>query len=184
MVEIQKAQEWAELIRPWDEIRNVGYTSRRIDQKMQVRNTYLDWDNAGSIDQLAEPQWSWELQAINHFTHKVVWKNAFDELWESWIYIPSDWTYIVKCMIWLWPIDENDVVMLVVQKNAVIWESWEVILQKYIIADHWSPHETFEDWAIVNLNKWDVLYVWAWAWCQYSAYPIDSHTHINLVKLS
>lgn len=184
MVEIQNTQEWIDLIRPWDDIRNVGYTSRRIDQKMQVRNTYLDSDNADSTDNLQEPQGSGELQQISHFVHKIVWKNAFDEQGQDWIYIPSDWTYIVKCMVWLWPIDENDIIMFVVQKNAQIGESWEVILQKYIVADHWNSHERFDDWVITNLNKWDILYVWVWAWCQYSPYPIESDTHINLVKLS
>ena len=185
MVDIQKAQEWIDLIRPWDDIRNVGYTSRRINQKMQVMNTYLDSDKAESTDNLQEPQGSGELQAITHFTHTVLWKNNFWERGQDWFYIRSDWTYILKCSFTYWPVWEYDEVLVHIIRN---WDvdtyPQDVILAISFISLSWYQYHTISGREVVNLNKWDILNVGVYLGSTLSLYPMETWTTVDIIKLS
>lgn len=185
MVDIQKTQEWIDLIRPWDDIRNVGYTSRRINQKMQVMNTYLDSDKAESHDYIPEPEWSWDLSPINHFTHTVLWKNDFWAKGQWNIYIPSSWTYILKCTFTSMPVDQSDEIIVDVIKNWDI-DSYpqDIILNITYIAPWGYQAGTISEMVIVNLEKWDVLTVWAYIGAVWHPYPVETRTTINLIKLS
>lgn len=179
MVDIQKTQEWIDLIRPWDDIRNVGYTSRRINQKMQVMNTYLDWDMANSFDNIYND----EEMIVSHLQHEITWNYDFWEVWQSGIKVPLDWTYIITCVVDVMLIENNEAVYVWVVKN---WSG--AVLNMRYISDRVDAQYTLRWTEIVNLQKWDILTVSVTAislvsWVSLD-YPKDVITHINLVKLS
>lgn len=183
---MQNVQEWIELIKPWNDIQNIGYTSRRIDQKMQVRNTYLDSDKAESTDMIQEPQWSWELQAITHFTHKVLWKNDFGARNWDWLYIPSDWTYMIKCSFTYMPVDQYDEVTVAIIKNKTVDDfnyQTDVILEISFVAPMGYPAYTMSEQEVVNLSKWDILNIGAYVGTN-NPYPFQSWTVVDIIKLS
>ncbi len=179
MVDIQKTQEWIDLIRPWNDIRNVGYTSRRINQKMQVMNTYLDWDRASSYDHIYDDQ----PMTVSNLGHKITWNYGFDEGWQWSINIPLDWTYIITCRVDAILVEEHEAVYVWVVKNG-----GGAILDLEFISDRICTTYTLRWTEIVDLKKWDTLTVVITAmsllsWVSLN-YPKDSITHISIVKLS
>ncbi len=157
---MQETQEWIDLIMPWNDIENIWYTSRRINQKMQVRNVYLDSDKARSIDDIPSTQLV-ELQPVQNFTHTILWNNDFWEAWEDWIYIPADWTYLIKYTLRIagsiswW-------VTAVILRNASIdnYSESDIVIELDWMWNWTIPTRFLMDTVCVDLSKWDMLNVW------------------------
>lgn len=125
---LQKVQYPIENIKQEETIAWIWYTQRPINQKTQVRNTYLDSCTISATQQLPVPSWAWEWVVVSWYTYNTVWKYSF--VWQNTneIKIPTTWTYSINVRIII---------------NDSFWDLW---LSKYEILKNWN--ELFADWKL------------------------------------
>lgn len=169
---VQDIQKMDDMINPWDMIDNIWYTRRRINEKTQVFNVFLDWDISTGSKSISNSTMVW----FTNLTHEITWKKAFNALWWNGYYIPNWWTYIIKLAASVvWWTTVNTQIDVIKNSTIATYTIDDVVLSLSWTKGMW-------DWCVANLNKWDNLIIWIAV--SSNTYPVTANITVNIIKLS
>lgn len=135
-------QEAIKVEQPVFDRNSMWYTDRPINQRTQVRNTYLDWVVATQSSQTIDDV---TLTDIIWYTFTKTWNYAFENT-DS-IKIPVNWTYIINAVF-----DWNDALTQWLHYVTINWT--QTLIQVW---DNMSAFQNIFITWVKNLSKWDII---------------------------
>lgn len=124
----------------------IGYVQRPINQRKQVRNTYLDNINIGILSSV------WFIPTFTLENWNIIKSWTLNRVldWDK-IYVPETWTYII-----------NASTTIVVGSPATTSElrlSYDGIIKLVIWVLSTSPYGMWSATTVLNIKKWDYLLI-------------------------
>lgn len=143
-IDIQQPQVPVQQVEQKFDRYSMWYTDRPINQRKQVRNTYLDWVRAIKTTQSIPDV---TLTDVVWYTFTKTWSYLFENT-DS-IKIPVSWTYIINAVF-----DWDDWLTQWIHYVTINWT--QSLIQVW---DNMSAFQNIFITSVENLAKWDVIAV-------------------------